>query len=138
MFVAWCMNARKTVANIVTHNWAIARIHLTSSTFIPAVKGALHHQQIWHLPVVAATTPKARKRWLSIPSRKSPFLSITLDKIDGRSLSLEQQLHGTDRHLSNRTGNRRFARLNRAGLRKLRQILYAANEHPPAPINDVE
>jgi len=27
-------------------------------------------------------------------------------------------------------------KLNRPGLRQLRQVLYAANEHPPAPIND--
>ncbi len=29
-------------------------------------------------------------------------------------------------------------KLNRPGLRQLRQILYAANEHPPTPINDDE
>lgn len=31
-----------------------------------------------------------------------------------------------------------FLDLNRPGLRRLRQVLYAANEHPPAPIDDDE
>lgn len=133
------MNARTIVASIVTHSWATARIRSTLSTFTSAAKGGETSPANLALACFGCNSVKGTETTAIDPLTQTA-VPLYHPRQDRWADHFRWSSNCTELIGISAIGRATISLLdlNRPGLRRLRQVLYAANEHPPASIDDDE